>query len=109
DSTPYILAYPQDRSAWGRRTRLLTLGKRRTEKGEGILHCDDLLAEVAGLNLIVLPGRLRKARATPRVPSFETAAARPPQDEVSFFQRPHPEEPTEGRRLEGWHETRSIK
>ena len=37
DGTPDILAYPQDRAAWGRLTRLLTLGKRRAEKGECIL------------------------------------------------------------------------
>jgi error-prone DNA polymerase len=60
DGTPDILAYPQDRAAWGRLTRLLTLGKRRTEKGECLLYCDDLLAHVEGLSLIVLPGRLRK-------------------------------------------------
>ena len=53
DGTPDILAYPQDRAAWGRLTRLLTLGKRRTEKGECLLYCDDLLAEVTGLSLIV--------------------------------------------------------
>jgi error-prone DNA polymerase len=124
DDTPDILAYPQDRAAWGRLTRLLTLGKRRAEKGECLLYSDDLLAHVEGLSLIVLPGRLKKVRSAPRAPSFETAAElvigpaegrtrwRPPQDEVSFFQRPsdfqrpHPEEPTAGRRLEGWNATR---
>src|SRR5215471_1209113 len=29
DATPDILAFPQDRAAWGRLTRLLSLGKRR--------------------------------------------------------------------------------
>src|SRR5438105_375813 len=33
DGTPDILAYPKDRAAWGRLTRLLTFGKRRAEKG----------------------------------------------------------------------------
>ena len=33
DGTPDILAYPQDRAAWGRLTRLLTVGKSRAEKG----------------------------------------------------------------------------
>ena len=32
-ATPDILAYPQDRTAWGRLTRLLSLGKLRAEKG----------------------------------------------------------------------------
>lgn len=54
DATPDILAYPQDRAAWAQLTRLLTLGKRRAEKGACTLHLDDLLAHAAGLNLIVL-------------------------------------------------------
>jgi error-prone DNA polymerase len=55
DATPDILAYPQDRAAWGRLTRLLTLGKRRAEKGECALGLPDLLDFIEGLNLIVLP------------------------------------------------------
>ncbi len=55
DATPDILAYPQDRAAWGRLTRLLTLGKRRAEKGECSLGLPDLLDFIEGLNLIVLP------------------------------------------------------
>jgi len=61
DGTPDILAYPQDRPAWGRLTQLLTLGKRRTDKGQCLINRDDLVAHIAGLNLIVLPGRLKKA------------------------------------------------
>ena len=37
DGSPDILAYPEDRAAWGRLTRLLTLGKDRAEKGDCIL------------------------------------------------------------------------
>src|SRR6516162_643032 len=55
DGTPDILAYPQDRASWGRLTRLLTLGKRRAEKGDCILGLPDLLELIEGLNLIVLP------------------------------------------------------
>jgi error-prone DNA polymerase len=58
DGTPDILAYPSDRAAWGRLTQLLTVGKSRAEKGDCILYLDDLLEHVAGLNLIVMPGRL---------------------------------------------------
>src|SRR6186713_1989442 len=43
DGTPDILAYPRDRAAWGRLTRLLTLGKRRAEKGDCILNLSDLI------------------------------------------------------------------
>jgi error-prone DNA polymerase len=56
DGTPDILAFPQDRPAWGRLTRLLTLGKRRAGKGQCLLHGEDLEAHGRGLNLIVLPG-----------------------------------------------------
>ena len=55
DGTPDILAYPQDRAAWGRLTRLLSLGKNRAEKGDCILGLPDLLGFITGLNLIVMP------------------------------------------------------
>ncbi len=55
DGTPDILAYPQNRKAWGHLTRLLTVGKSRGEKAECILYFDDLLEHIAGLNLIVMP------------------------------------------------------
>ncbi|RAI29927.1 error-prone DNA polymerase, partial [Rhodoplanes elegans] len=54
DGTPDILAYPRDRAAWGRLTRLLTLGKRRAGKGECTLHLDDLITSAEGFNLIIL-------------------------------------------------------
>jgi error-prone DNA polymerase len=55
DGTPDILAYPQSRIAWGRLTRLLAVGKSRGEKAECVLHLDDLIEHIAGLNLIVMP------------------------------------------------------
>jgi error-prone DNA polymerase len=55
DGTPDILAYPSDRHAWSRLTRLLSLGKQRAEKGNCHLGLSDLLAWSAGLNLIVCP------------------------------------------------------
>jgi error-prone DNA polymerase len=71
DGTPDILAYPQDRTAWGRLTRLLTLGKHRAGKAQCRLNRDDLLAHISGLNLIVLPGRAQ-ARSDVPAPSFAT-------------------------------------
>lgn len=53
-ATPDILAYPKDRAGWGRLTRLLSLGKRRAEKGECLLGLPDLLEFIEGLNLIVM-------------------------------------------------------
>ncbi len=55
DGTPDILAYPRHRAAWGRLTRLLSLGKRRAEKGGCILGLPDLLDHLEGLNLVVMP------------------------------------------------------
>jgi DNA-directed DNA polymerase III PolC len=54
DGTPDILSFPRDRAAWGRLTRLLTIGNLRAEKGECLLHLDDLLAHVDGLELVVM-------------------------------------------------------
>ena len=64
DGTPDILAYPRHRAAWGRLTRLLSLGKRRAEKGDCILRLSDLLDHAEGFNLIVMPGR-RNKRSSP--------------------------------------------
>ncbi len=55
DATPDILAYPVDRAAYGRLSRLITTGKLRAEKGECILNFADLLAFQDGLLLIVMP------------------------------------------------------
>ena len=40
---PSLLCYPQDRAAYGRLCTLLTLGKRRTEKGKCLLTYQDML------------------------------------------------------------------
>jgi error-prone DNA polymerase len=55
DGTQDILAYPEDEEGWGRLCRLLTLGKRRAEKGDCTLTLADLLRHVRGLLLIVMP------------------------------------------------------
>jgi error-prone DNA polymerase len=54
DATPDILAYPATRHGWGRLTRLLTVGNRRAEKGDCILHFADLLEHAEDLLLIVM-------------------------------------------------------
>ena len=71
DGTPDILAYPRDRAAWGRLTRLLTVGKRRTEKGQCTLVLDDLLDHVDGQSLVVMgdPSRFDLDDRRPTVPS----------------------------------------
>ena len=62
DGTPDILAYPQNRTAWGRLTQLLSVGKSRGNKAECILYFDDLVEHIPGLNLIVMPPDLIEER-----------------------------------------------
>src|SRR3974390_810966 len=50
-----LLAYPEDRAAYGRLTRLLTLGKRRAPKGECHLDYADVVAHGEGRIVVVLP------------------------------------------------------
>ncbi|KAA0916014.1 DNA polymerase III subunit alpha [Aquicoccus porphyridii] len=55
DSPVDWIALPRDRAAYQRLTRLLTLGKRRAEKGDCHLDRADLLAACTGMILIALP------------------------------------------------------
>lgn len=58
DGTPDILAYPQDKAAYGRLCRLLTHGKMKVaKKGECILTLADLAEFADGLLLILMPER----------------------------------------------------
>jgi error-prone DNA polymerase len=57
DGTPDILAYPENRDAYGRLCQLLSLGKSRAPKGDCFLDLDDLLTHRSGLLLIVMPPR----------------------------------------------------
>ncbi|HMD63881.1 MAG TPA: error-prone DNA polymerase [Stellaceae bacterium] len=50
-----LLAYPEDRAAYGRLTRLLTLGKRRAPKGECHLDYADVVAYGDGQIVVALP------------------------------------------------------
>ncbi len=55
DATPDIIAYPATRDGWARLCRLLTTGNRRAAKGDCHLTREDLLADTAGLLLVVMP------------------------------------------------------
>ncbi|HEV2530188.1 error-prone DNA polymerase [Phenylobacterium sp.] len=83
DATPSLLVYPSDREAYGRLTRLLTLGQRRAEKGGCELHWADFLDHAEGqLVLVVPPERLDGAfeiglkRISGALPDVWLAAAR---------------------------------
>jgi error-prone DNA polymerase len=59
DGTPSLLVYPSDREAYGRLTRLLTVGQRRAKKASCELHWADFLDHAEGqLALVVPPDRL---------------------------------------------------
>ncbi|WP_299846944.1 error-prone DNA polymerase [uncultured Roseovarius sp.] len=55
DSVTDWVALPRDRAAYQRLSRLLTLGKRRAEKGQCTLYLRDLLEGAQGMILIALP------------------------------------------------------
>src|SRR5215469_5343678 len=55
DGSPSVLCYPESREAYGRLTRLLTVGQLRAEKGECELLWDDLVAHGEGQLVIVVP------------------------------------------------------
>ena len=62
DSPVHWLALPRNRAAYQRLTRLLTLGKRRAEKGDCHLDMKDMLEACTGMILIALPqGGLKKS------------------------------------------------
>ena len=50
-----VTVLPRDRAAWGRLSRLLSLGRLRAAKGDCTLHLADLLDWGAGLEMLVLP------------------------------------------------------
>jgi error-prone DNA polymerase len=52
---PELLCYPRDRAAYGRLCRLLTLGKRRAQKGDCRFTLAEVVAHAEGQVLIVLP------------------------------------------------------
>ena len=52
---PSLLCFPTDRAAYGRLSKLLTLGKRRSPKGECVLTLDDVCARGAGQIVVALP------------------------------------------------------
>ena len=56
-----VLVWPEDRAAWSRLTRLLTLGKSRAErkageKGQCFLHWEDVAMHCDGLVAALVPG-----------------------------------------------------
>ena len=93
DGTPDVLAYPADRAGWGRLSRLVTLGKRRAEKGSCHIVLDDLLDALragGGLNLaLVPPRRLAPADAARVAAALGSLVAAAPRDVWLLATMPH--------------------
>jgi error-prone DNA polymerase len=102
DDTPDVLCYPQDRAAWGRLTRLLTVGKDRVPHGDTgdaakatnrcFLHYADLLEHGEEQVLLVVPpdrlddgfrDRLRRLKTDFRSRAYIAASRRYRADDAS--------------------------
>ena len=68
---PSLLCYPRDRAAYGRLSRLLTLGQRRTGKGQCLLFTDDVIAHAEGQ---VVVGDLLQVSPLVRAAALDHAA-----------------------------------
>src|SRR5215212_3021818 len=64
EGTEYLV-WPADRAAYGRLTRLLSLGRTRAPKGACLIGRDDLLAHAEGWAVALVP---------PRAPAMPDAA-----------------------------------
>jgi error-prone DNA polymerase len=74
EHAPHVIVYPTDRAAYGRLARMLTVGKRRAEKGSCLLAVEDLLEHQEGLLATVCPpGVSGEAQFDP---AFEAAIRR---------------------------------
>ncbi|MBV8536191.1 MAG: error-prone DNA polymerase [Alphaproteobacteria bacterium] len=71
---PSVLCFPRDRAAYGRMTSLLTVGKRRAEKGQCKLFLADLVAHAEGQVLVILPPERLDAHFEEQVRVLRTQA-----------------------------------
>ena len=54
EDAPSLLCYPKDRAAYGRLCTLLTIGKRRTDKGKCVLKYEEVLEHRLGQHLVAV-------------------------------------------------------
>ncbi len=71
-----VIAYPQDRAAYGRLAKLLTLGNRRAEKGECHLALSDIVRFGEGQCFIAMPSASPDAGFTEMLTSLAQAFPR---------------------------------
>ncbi|MEM8711175.1 MAG: error-prone DNA polymerase, partial [Planctomycetota bacterium] len=55
ECAPDTLVFANDRASYGRLARLLTVGKRRAEKGDCLLSVEDFLEHAEGLSAVICP------------------------------------------------------
>ncbi len=87
---PDVLVWVTDRAAYGRLCRLLTLGRRRAEKGECKLSLADLLEHQEGMFLAIVPPddmqKIRPFSPSPGTPGEGWGGGQQP----TFTQNPLP-------------------
>ena len=64
EGAPEVVVFPTDRAAYGRLARMLTIGKRRAEKGECLLGVEDLCEAAGGIVGMVVPPAAAGGRVT---------------------------------------------
>lgn len=81
EDAPSLLAYPENKDAYGRLCRLLTKGKMRAQKGECLLTLQDVTNHKEGMRFIIIPpAQLREPitsdikRITQEIPGAYLAA-----------------------------------
>ncbi|KCZ93498.1 error-prone DNA polymerase [Hyphomonas johnsonii] len=52
---PHLICYPENRAAYGRLSALLSLGKRRAEKGDCLISLEDIITHGEGQVFIAIP------------------------------------------------------
>ena len=75
DAPPVVL-WASDRASYGRLSRLLTVGRRRAEKGECSLRLGDIAAHAEGLiaGVCATKGKERKAKVEDQTPPSPLAS-----------------------------------
>ena len=80
EDAPSLLCFPTDRKAYGRLSRLISLGQGRAEKGKCSLFLADVTAHAEGQIFVALetchPGQVPLREPGPRRTSFETSLLR---------------------------------
>lgn len=73
DDAPSLLCLPTDRAAYGRLSRLLSLGQARAEKGQCLLYLADVAALAEGLIFIAVPPETLSDRFAAELERIRTA------------------------------------